>query len=86
MKIACIGNCQLESLAWYIKYLLPNDECWWISFDKVYGGYNFKEKFNEVNHELFTKDFIDNVRCPYNHLDYIKSCDYVIYLRNMKCS
>jgi hypothetical protein len=82
MKIACIGNCQLESLAWYIKYLLPNDECWWVSFNKKkYGGYNFKAKFNEVNHELFTKDFIDNVRCPYDHTDYIRSCDYVIYLR-----
>lgn len=81
MKIACIGNCQLESLAWYIKYLLPNDECWWISFDKSYGGYNFNALFNKVNHELFTKDFVDNVKCPHNHIDYIKSCDYVIYLK-----
>lgn len=82
MKIACIGNCQLESLAWYIKYLLPNDECWWVSFNKkMYGGYNFKAKFNEVNHELLTKDFIDNVKCPHNHIDYTKSCDYVIYLK-----
>lgn len=82
MKIACIGNCQLESLAWYIKYLLPNDECWWVSFDKKrYGGYNFNEKLKEVNGELLTKDFIDNVRCPHKEMDYIKSCDYVIYLR-----
>lgn len=84
MKIACIGNCQLESLCWYIKYLLPNDECWWISFDKRYGGYNFKTKFNKINHELFTKDFIDNVRCPHNNIDYIRSCDYVIYLKMLE--
>lgn len=82
MKIACIGNCQLESLAWYIKYLLPNDECWWISFDgKRYGGYNFNAKLKEVNGELLTKDFIDNVICPYDEIDYIKSCDYVIYFK-----
>lgn len=81
MKIACIGNCQLESLAWYIKYLLPNDECWWVSFNKKrYDGYNFNHKFNKVNGELLTKDFIDNVKCPHNEIDYIKSCDYVIYL------
>lgn len=85
MKIACIGNCQLESLAWYIKYLLPNDECWWVSFNKKeYAGSNFKTTFNKVNHELFTKDFIDNVRCTYNHLDYIRSCDYVIYLKMLE--
>jgi hypothetical protein len=82
MKIACIGNCQLESLAWYIKYLLPNDECWWVSFDKKrYKGYNFNDKLKEVNGELLTKDFIDNVRCPHNEIDYIKSCDYIIYLK-----
>lgn len=82
MKIACIGNCQLESLAWYIKYLLPNDECWWISFNKKgYGGYNFNSKLNEVNGELLTKDFIDNVICPHNEIDYIKSCDYAIYFK-----
>lgn len=82
MKIACVGNCQLESLAWYIKYLLPNDECWWISFNKKgYGGYNFNAKLNEVNGELLTKDFIDNVRCPHDEIDYIKSCDYIIYLK-----
>jgi len=82
MKIACIGNCQLESLARYIKYLLPNDECWWVSFDKKrYKGYNFNEKLKEVNGELLTKDFIDNVRCPHNEIDYIKSCDYIIYLK-----
>ena len=82
MKIACIGNCQLESLAWYIKYLLPNDECWWFSFDKEkYGGFNFKARLNRVNREFFRKDFIDNVRCPHNHLDYIRSCDYIICLK-----
>ena len=87
MKIACIGNCQLESLAWYIKYLLPNDECWWVSFNKKeYVGYNFKTKFNKVNHELFTKDFIDNVRCPYDDIDYLKSCDYVIYLKMLEAA
>ena len=82
MKIACIGNCQLESLAWYIKYLLPNDECWWMSFNqKDYGGYNFNEELKEANGELLTKDFIDNVICPYDEIDYIKSCDYVIYFK-----
>jgi hypothetical protein len=82
MKIACIGNCQLESIAWYIKYLLPNDECWWVSFDKKkYGGYNSNAKLNEVYGELLTKDFIDNVRCPHDEIDYIKSCDYAIYLK-----
>ena len=81
MKIACIGNCQQESLAWYIKYLLPDDECWWFSFNKKeYGGYNFKAKLNEANHELFTKDFIDNVRYPHNSINYIRSCDYIICL------
>jgi hypothetical protein len=87
MRIACVGNCQLESLAWYIKYLLPNDECWWISFNnEMYGGYNFKFKFSKKSkkHKLFTKDFIDNVRCPYDNIDYIKSCDYVIYLKMLK--
>jgi hypothetical protein len=81
MKIACIGNCQLESLCWYIKYLLPNDECWWISFNnESYGVSDFKGKLNEVNLELFTKDFIDNVRCPHDDKDYINSCDYIICL------
>jgi hypothetical protein len=84
MKIAFVGNCQFESLAWYFKYLLPNDECWWISWHERYGGYNFQAKLNEVNHEFFTKDFISNVRCPYNSIDYIKSCDYVIYLKMRK--
>lgn len=82
MKIVCIGNCQMESLAWYIKYLLPNDECWWVSFDKkVYRGCDFNANFNNVNGELFTKDFIDNVRCPHDEIDYVKSCDYVIYFK-----
>jgi hypothetical protein len=81
VKIATVGNCQLETLAWYIKYLLPNDECWWISFNKKYKGYNFQAAMNKVNRELLTKDFIDNVRCSYNEVDYIKSCDYVIYLK-----
>ncbi len=81
MKIACIGNCQHESLAWYIKYLLPDDECWWFSFNKKrYLGYDFKAKFNEVNHELFTKDFIDKVDYRHDAKDYIKSCDYIICL------
>lgn len=83
MKIACIGNCHLESLTWYIKYLLPEHECWWISFGR-YGGYNFQAKLNEVNHKLFTKDFIDNVKCPHNNIDYIKSCDYAIYMKMSK--
>lgn len=79
MKIACIGNCQLESLAWYIKYLLPNDECWWISFNgEGYRGYDFKTKLNAVNHSLLTKQFIDKVNCPHDDKDYIKSCDYII--------
>ena len=26
MKIACIGNCQLETLTWYLRYLLPESE------------------------------------------------------------
>ena len=87
MKIACVGNCQLESLAWYIKYLLPNDECWWVSFDKKrYNGYNFNGKLKEVNGELLTKDFIDNVKCPHNHIDYIKSCDYIIYIKMYEAS
>lgn len=87
MKIVCIGNCQMETLAWYIKYLLPNDECWWISFNtKGYGGCDFNTKFNNVNGEIFTKDFIDNVRCPHDEIDYIKSCDYVIYIKINKTS
>jgi hypothetical protein len=80
MKIACIGHCQLESLAWYIKYLLPNDECWWVAYNKKYGGYNFNGKLKEVNGELLTKDFIDNVKCPHDKIDYVKSCDYIIYI------
>ena len=83
MKIACIGNCQLESLAWYIKYLLPDDECWWFSFNKKrYGGYfkAYLAYFNEINHELLTKDFIDKVNYPHDAKDYIKSCDYIICL------
>ena len=81
MKIACVGNCQLESLAWYIKYLLPNDECWWLSFNEErYKGYNLKKMFNKVNYKIFKKEFIDNVRCPHNQIDYLKSCDYLIYM------
>lgn len=83
MKIACVGNCQLESLAWYIKYLLPKDECWWISFSDRYKGYNSKQKLKtkRVKNNLFTKDFIGKVRCPHEPIEYIKSCDYVIYIK-----
>ena len=32
MRIAFVGNCQLESLSWYFQYLLPNAQIHWVSF------------------------------------------------------
>ena len=69
MRIAFVGNCQLESLTWYFKHLLPNAECWYINFNSnTYNGTSFNSQ----------------VKCPYDGIEYLSSCDYVVYLRMYK--
>lgn len=45
MKIACIGNCQLESLAWYINYFLK-------LLKLICEDFNWKY-FSKEEHEMF---------------------------------
>lgn len=85
MKIACVGNCQLETLAWYIKQLKSSDECKWISFNKdIYLGFQGKRKVS-IQNEAF-------VDCNEIYIDesmeqqYLQSCDYLIYLKMLSDS
>lgn len=74
MKIATIGNCQLETLSFYIKYLLPDAECYWVSFSDMYPG------FLDARNSPLVKKLNSQIKCPYDPTEYIKSCNYIINL------
>lgn len=74
MKIATIGNCQLETLSFYIKYLLPDAECYWVSFSDRYSG------FLDARNRPLVKKLNSQIKCPYDPIEYIKSCNYIINL------
>lgn len=81
-RLACVGNCQTEALAWLIKYLLPGLETRWISYNREdYEGMDFKKTWSSSNRSMFKKPFISDVRCSTDSVEYIKSCDYVIYMK-----
>lgn len=84
MKIACIGNCQIETLTWYLRYLLPQSECYWIPFSDRYRGFNFNEAFNHSNKHAFSKEFNDQVLLRKDHIKYVSEADYVISLKMLE--
>lgn len=77
MKIATLGSCQAMALNWYIRQLLPNSECKWVSpeifqFWSKKPNYTSEESIwkSQVNHNIFNTD---------DGVNYLKSADYIIY-------
>ena len=85
MKIAFIGNCQIEALSWYFKYLLPDAQINWIRFSygrkgRVYKGLPYGRVFERLkNRKAFTKKFLNKSELNQDADEYISSCDLVIY-------
>ncbi len=77
MKIATLGSCQAMSLNWYVRQLLPDSECKWVS-PEIFQFWGNKPQYtstksmwqSQANHNIFNTN---------EGIDYIKSSDYIIY-------
>ena len=92
-QVTFVGSCQMESLAWYFAYLLPDAEINYFPFShgKGHGEYNgfwHYKKFELLkNRNAFTKKFVHNTKLwepnsihrTQEYDDYISSSDLVIY-------
>ena len=77
MKIATLGSCQAMALNWYVRQLLPNSECKWVS-PEIFQFWKDKHEYTTVK-SIWQSQVNNNIFNTSKGINYLKSADYIIY-------